>query len=36
MLMSAVLPYFKFLLSQGYMIYCLTAAIPGFERVISF
>ena len=36
MLMSVVPSYFKFLLSQGYMIYCFTAPTLGFESVISF
>ena len=35
MLMSVVLPSFKFLLSQECMIYCSTALL-GFESVISF
>lgn len=36
MLMSVALPYFKFLLPQGCMIYCFAAPTPGFESVISF
>lgn len=34
--MSGVLSCFRFLLSQGYMIYCFTAPTLGFESVISF
>jgi len=36
MLMSVGLSYFKFLLSQGYVIYCFAAPTPGFQSAISF